>query len=101
MLACICTALSAITLAVVLLTVAQTHTIQVPQRLFVYGINFFLLHCLLVVLNGARKPEWAVDERAQRYYYEHWMLYNSQSMVLKYDEKDHHYRESPVRVPIA
>ena len=29
------------------------------------------------------------------------MLNNSLTMVLEYDEKDHHYRESPVSVSIA
>ena len=66
LLARISTALGATTMARVLLTVAQTHTIHVPQRLFVYGAYLFLLHLLLVVLDGARQPERAVDERAQR-----------------------------------
>ena len=89
------------TMVRVLLTVAQTHTIQIPQGLLVYSVDLFFLHCFFVVFDGARKPEWAVDERAQRDYYEHWMLNNGLTMVLEYDEKDHHDRESPVRVSIT
>ena len=66
MLARICTTFGAIAMARVLLAVAQTHTIQVPQGLFVYGCDLLLLYLLFVVFDRARQPEWAVDKHAQR-----------------------------------